>query len=122
MAFFKLMSLSLMALMAFMALSGELAWQRDVASDSLALTGGKVYTDPNASAIPDGVVVLRAGKIVAVGPSGKTAVPAGVNALDCAGMVIVAGYQNSHVHFTEDKWNGAAKLPAGRLSNQLLAM
>jgi hypothetical protein len=37
-------------------------------------------------------------------------------------MVIVAGYQNSHVHFTEDKWSGAAKLPAGRLSNQLLAM
>jgi imidazolonepropionase-like amidohydrolase len=119
MAFFKLMSLFLMALM---ALSSGLVGQRDVASDALVLIGAKIYTNPNAEAIPDGVVVLRAGKIVAVGPRGNTAVAAGANALDCAGMVIVAGYQNSHVHFTEERWNGAAKLSAARLSNQLLAM
>lgn len=108
--------------LALMALSGGLIWQRNVATDALALTGAKIYLSPDAEAIPDGVIIIRAGKIVSVGARGKTAVPPGVTALDCAGMVIVAGYQNSHVHFTEDKWNGAARLPAGRLSNQLLAM
>jgi imidazolonepropionase-like amidohydrolase len=116
MALFRIISLALMALF------GQPDSQRAVATDALALTGAKIYLSPDAEAISDGVIVIRDGKIVSVGPRVKMAVPAGVKALDCAGMVIVAGYQNSHVHFTEDKWNGAAQLSAARLSAQLLAM
>src|SRR6185295_19580614 len=33
-----------------------------------------------------------------------------------------AGFQNSHAHFTEEKWAGAGTLPALRLAAQLQAM
>jgi imidazolonepropionase-like amidohydrolase len=36
--------------------------------------------------------------------------------------VIAAGFQNSHVHFTEEKWADAASQPAARLTSQLEAM
>jgi hypothetical protein len=36
--------------------------------------------------------------------------------------VITAAFQNSHVHFTEPKWNDAGKLPAATLSQQLAEM
>ncbi|MCI0625201.1 MAG: amidohydrolase family protein, partial [Acidobacteria bacterium] len=34
-------------------------------------------------------------------------------------MFVVAGFQNSHVHFTEPKWEGAATLSAAQLFAQL---
>lgn len=34
----------------------------------------------------------------------------------------MAGFQNSHVHFTEPKWEDAATLPASRLSADLARM
>jgi imidazolonepropionase-like amidohydrolase len=46
-----------------------------------------------------------------VGPSAKVKVPRFVRAvtvIDCKGMVITAGFWNSHVHFTEDVWKNAA--------------
>jgi imidazolonepropionase-like amidohydrolase len=36
--------------------------------------------------------------------------------------VVTAGFQNSHVHFTEDVWTNAAKAPAERLAAGLEAM
>ena len=39
----------------------------------------------------------------------------------CRG-VVVAGFQNSHVHFTEEVWNDAAHAPADRLNRGLEAM
>ena len=36
--------------------------------------------------------------------------------------MIVAGFQNSHVHFTQPEFAGAASVPAGRLEAQLDAM
>jgi imidazolonepropionase-like amidohydrolase len=54
-----------------------------------------------------------------VGGPAANAVPAEAIRLDCEGLFVVAGFQNSHVHFTESKWEGAAKLPATQLSAQL---
>ena len=39
-----------------------------------------------------------------------------------AGTTITAGFWNSHVHFTESKWENAASQPAGQLEAQLRAM
>jgi imidazolonepropionase-like amidohydrolase len=36
--------------------------------------------------------------------------------------VVVAGFQNSHVHFTEEHWLDAARQPAAKLNQQLQAM
>jgi imidazolonepropionase-like amidohydrolase len=37
-------------------------------------------------------------------------------------MVLVAGFQNSHVHFTEDRWVDSASLSAPKLADQLQTM
>jgi imidazolonepropionase-like amidohydrolase len=88
----------------------------------LALTGGTVYPAPDQPAIPNAVVLLRDGRIAAVGPRGSVSVPAGTDTLDCSGLTVTAGFWNSHVHFGERKWAGAAELPASEASEQLRQM
>src|SRR5213593_934301 len=90
--------------------------------DGLALVGGRIYASPTAEAIDDGVVIVRNGKIAEVGLSRSIKIPIGIPTINCSGKVITAGFQNSHVHFTEDKWNGAADQPAAKLNEQLTAM
>src|SRR5262245_33276650 len=72
--------------------------------DSFALTGARIYPSPSEAAIENGIVLVRDGKIAAVGNSGKIRLPAGVRTIDCSGLTIVAGFWNSHVHFTDVKW------------------
>ena len=88
----------------------------------LALVGGTVYESPAAAPIFDAVLIVADGRVVAVGPRGKVVVPAGAVAIDCAGTVIFAGFQNSHVHFTEEKWVDAAHQEPARLSVNLSTM
>jgi imidazolonepropionase-like amidohydrolase len=88
-------------------------------SQSLALTGAKIYTSPSAAPLANRVILIRGGKIVSVAPASYLAVPKDTKTLDCTGSVVVAGFQNSHVHFTEDKWNGAGTQPAEKLTKQL---
>ena len=91
-------------------------------ADDIALVGGKIYASPAAQPIDDGVVIVKSGKIVAVGTRRSTTVPADIPTLNCSGKFITAGFQNSHVHFSEDKWNEAAQQPASKLNAQLAAM
>jgi imidazolonepropionase-like amidohydrolase len=88
----------------------------------LALVGARIYTAPEGLPIFDGTIVAAGGKVVAVGPRDKVEVPAGARTLDCSGLVITAGFQNSHVHFTEEKWFGVAGQPASQVTAQLEAM
>ena len=88
----------------------------------LALVGGTVYADPEATPLADAVVVITDGVISAVGPRATTRVPDGAETIDCRGLFVTAGFQNSHAHFTEDKWNGAAQQPAAALTANLAAM
>ena len=86
------------------------------------LVGGRVQVAPDAPAISDGVVVLRDGAITAVGGRDSVRVPPNAEVLDCTGATITAGFWNSHVHFTQPVWSGAATAPAARLSDGLRAM
>lgn len=88
----------------------------------LALVGAKIYPSPADAPIADGVVLVRDGKITAVGTAAKVRVPADAERLNCTGLVITAGFENSHVHFTEPKWDDAAHQPASKLSAQLAEM
>ncbi len=72
--------------------------------------------------IRDGVVLVRDGKITAAGSRASVQIPQGAQILDCSGQTITAGFWNSHVHFMERKWAGAAKIPASDLSLQLQEM
>lgn len=88
----------------------------------LALVGGTVYPDPDAAPIPDAVVVVTDGVITEVGPRASTRIPAGAESIDCRGLFITAGFQNSHAHFTEETWNDAGRQPAAVLTSHLEAM
>ena len=56
------------------------------------------------------------GRIVAVGPHSQTVWRGAERLPACDGGTVVAGFQNSHVHFTEAKFADAAAKPAAELS------
>jgi imidazolonepropionase-like amidohydrolase len=89
------------------------------ANTPIALVGERIYVSPSVAPIENGVILIRDGKIAAVGKHGKVKVPEGTGELDCRGMYVTAGFQNSHIHFTQPMWNDAAKLPATQLAQQL---
>jgi imidazolonepropionase-like amidohydrolase len=63
-----------------------------------------------APPIPAGTVVVAGGKIVAVGPSVSTPVPAGAERVECAGRVIMPGLIDTHSH-VGGGWGGDASGP-----------
>jgi imidazolonepropionase-like amidohydrolase len=91
-------------------------------SEEFALTGALVYPAPGEAPVPDGVVIVAHGKIIAVGRKGEISIPRGMQTIDCTGQTLVAGFWNTHVHFMEPKWNDAARLPATQLTTQLQDM
>ncbi|MDQ5979171.1 MAG: hypothetical protein QG602_2145, partial [Verrucomicrobiota bacterium] len=48
--------------------------------------------------IPQGVLVVTGGKIIAVGPAGQVAIPAGAEIHDVTGKVLMPGLVDSHSH------------------------
>lgn len=92
------------------------------APTDLALVGAKVYPTPQAFPIKNAAILIHDGKIVAVGPRDDVEIPKSAYVLDCSGRVIVAGFWNSHVHFTEPVWSGAADAPAAKLEEHMQLM
>src|SRR6202789_710447 len=91
-----------------------------VRAQDLAIVNAKVYASPEAQPVSGTTVLLRAGKIAAVGALVR--IPKGVKRLDCDGCVVFAGFWNSHVHFMEPKWMDASRQPAEQLTRQLQQM
>lgn len=89
---------------------------------TLALVGGTVYPSPDATPIPEGVVLISSGRISAVGPRSEVEIPAGATVLDTSGQTLLAGFWNSHVHFTEPWGQDAAALPTSELEQHLRDM
>lgn len=92
-----------------------------VRAADLAIVGGRVYPSPEARPIDRATVLVRDGRIVAVGRSGQVKVPRGVPVVNAAGAVVVAGFWNSHVHMLEVPLREAATRPAAELSQALEA-
>ena len=87
---------------------------------SVAITGATVYPSSSSAPLRRTTVLIRGSRIEAVGE--QVPVPAGVDVIRCASCVVVAGFWNSHVHFTEPKWEGAASQPAKILARQITEM
>ncbi len=87
----------------------------------LALVGGRIYTAPDAAPVTNGTVLIRDGRIASI-VEGVPKLAASVRRLDCAGLVIAAGFWNCHVHFSEPKWENAATLTAAQLAAQVRDM
>jgi imidazolonepropionase-like amidohydrolase/Tol biopolymer transport system component len=80
------------------SLSMEVAADRP--SGTVALAGARIVTMAAADGgiIDDGVIVIRGDRIVAVGPRGQVAVPAGAKTVDVAGKTIIPGLVDAHFH------------------------
>jgi len=77
-----------------------LSAQPVLASD-LALIGAKVYLSLADPPLENATILVHDGRITAVGPSATTKPPRfarAVTVIHCGGMVVTAGFWNSHVH------------------------
>ena len=88
----------------------------------LALVHAKIYPSPTQPPIENGTVLVRDGLIYAVGPGNKIKPPSGATLFDCQGLVIIAGFWNSHVHILTQGLMDAANLPSEQISAQLEQM
>ena len=68
-------------------------------AQTTAFVGAKVI-DGRGGVVDNGTVVVRDGKIVAVGPAASTTVPAGAQQIDVANATIMPGLVNAHGHLT----------------------
>ena len=91
-------------------------------AQTLVLRGGTVYASADAAPLPDAVVVVSGGVISAVGGASDVQVPPDPRVIDCTGKTVVAGFWNSHVHFTEAVWKSAANGPAAPLTAHMQEM
>ena len=88
----------------------------------LAIVNAKVYPSPDAQPLADTTVVMRDGRIIAVGPSSKVRPDKSAQVIDGHGMVVVAGLWNSHVHLFLPSMSQPSSQNAGPLSGELEAM
>jgi imidazolonepropionase-like amidohydrolase len=94
---------------------------RSLAS-GLALTNAKIYPAPTEPPIENAAILIHDGRIVAVGPSVSIKIPRDAQVIDCKGLVITAGFWNSHVHLILPGLLHAEKLSSGEVSSQLEGM
>jgi imidazolonepropionase-like amidohydrolase len=89
---------------------------------TLALVSAKLYASPEAARLDDAIVIIRGATIAQVGSRASVAIPSDARIIDLAGAVLTAGFQNSHVHFSEEKWADAPGQSSQKLSGQLEMM
>jgi imidazolonepropionase-like amidohydrolase len=93
-----------------------------VHAQDTAFVGATVYPSPDADPIQNAVMVIRDGRIAAVGPRESTNIPAGARIVDCAGTFITAGFWNSHVHIFTPGLLHAGTDTAAAVDSELDAM
>lgn len=94
---------------------------RDVPAGTLLLRGARAITLRGDEVIERADVLVRDGRIAAVGRRGRIEVPAGAAVLDVSGRTIVPGYIDMHDHVSDirrdvlqmDSWGLAARLSYG---------
>lgn len=91
-------------------------------AQTLVLAGGTVYPSPDAAPLADAVVVVTGGAITAIGHRSDVQIPNDARVIDCTGKAVVAGFWNSHVHFTQAVWRSAASGPAAPLTAHMQEM
>lgn len=64
----------------------------------IALVGGRIVDGFGGPLIEDGVVVMRDGRVVALGRAGEVAVPPDAEVISTEGMTVLPGLIDMHVH------------------------
>ena len=86
-------------------------------AQALAIVDARILASPEADPVERGVVLVRDGRIEAVGAD--LPVPAAAERIDAAGATVVAGYWNSHIHLIAGPLAEAAGRPAAELARAL---
>jgi imidazolonepropionase-like amidohydrolase len=90
------------------------------AGQSWLIPADKIYTSPDAPPIVHGAVLIFNDRISAVDDANtRRRLSKNTKTATQCGGVVVAGFQNSHVHFIEPRFRDAAKLPAEQLSRDV---
>src|SRR6185312_4754152 len=103
-------------------LASQVFGQRRQDHSTLALVGARIYPSPTDSPIDNGTVLIRNGRITAVGPGDEIKVPSSYSVIDCKDLTLTAAFWNCHVHFIEPKWQDADLMPAGQFNRQMEQM
>ena len=91
-----------------------------VRAQTWTLRADRIYTGPDAPPLDGGQIIMAGDKIDRVaGPSQKPASSNTGKAPQCDGGIAMAGFQNSHVHFTSDDFADAGRRPAASLTQAL---
>jgi imidazolonepropionase-like amidohydrolase len=106
----------------FVGLVGSAVVSVAAHAETVVLRGGSLYASPDAAPLPDAVVVMTDGVISAVGKAGDVQPPPGARVIDCSGKTVVAGFWNSHVHFTQAAWHHAGAASAAALTQHMQEM
>jgi imidazolonepropionase-like amidohydrolase len=86
------------------------------------LVHAKIYPSPTDPPFEDGSIVIHDGRILTVGSRADVKVPRGAKVIDCTGLVVTAGFWNSHVHILTPGLIHADKLSPEETTAQLQAM
>jgi imidazolonepropionase-like amidohydrolase len=87
---------------------------------AIAVRGGTIYLSPDKPPLTNATLVARNGRIIAVGTGAP--VPPDAQVLPCNNCTVTAAFWNTHVHFTQPKWNNAAFQARDKLNAQLADM
>ena len=89
-----------------------------------ATSNGKVdfAFDPKESPIENGSIIVHDARIVAVGSSATIKIPHDATVIDCKGLVVMAGFWNSHVHIMTPGLLHAERLSSEQIASQLEEM
>ncbi|MBL4595724.1 MAG: amidohydrolase family protein [Robiginitomaculum sp.] len=60
-------------------------------AETIAITGGKLVTNVNNNMIANGTVIIRDGRIIAVGEAGSITIPQGATQIDASGKWVTPG-------------------------------
>jgi Tol biopolymer transport system component len=72
--------------------------QKDKPQGTVVLRGARILTMKGTEVIPNGDIVVKDNRIVAVGPQGKVEIPSGAKTIDVSGKTILPGYVDIHAH------------------------
>jgi imidazolonepropionase-like amidohydrolase len=78
--------------------------QEPLHSGTYAMVGATIVDGTGRPPVTDGVIVVRDGRIVDVGPRTSVTVPAGVPTVSTTGATVVPGLWDMHTHVTQVEW------------------